>query len=204
MKVIFISLCAAMIFALSGCLVTSFHPLFNVNQLILVPQLEGTWHEKDGTTWQFIRSGKDNYYNLLITEKQATDSSVNHSDSQTASAAFETRFGKIGNMLFMDFYPKAGDEGYGKSLNENYEMLLIPVHHFFLVDLGGDSLSFSGMNYEWFKDKIDHKKIKIKHEFHENSILMLTAGTRDLQKFLKQYAGREDFHGKSQILYRTK
>ncbi|MDI6784878.1 MAG: hypothetical protein QME64_12400, partial [bacterium] len=45
----------------------------------------------------------------------------------------------------------------------------------------------SMLNLDWVKNQIDQKKIKIQHEI-VNDIVVLTAPTKELQKFILKYA----------------
>lgn len=153
---------------LSNC-VPSLHPLFTDKDVIFDPTLVGTWIDEDGkSTWTFQKSG-ENAYELVYTENEEP-------------AKFQAHLLKLGDFLFLDIFPE--ESGMKNGL---YKGLLIPAHGFSRIWMEGDSVRLAYLDPDWLKGMIDQKKVKIDHDFIDQSII-LTAQTKDLQKFALKYA----------------
>jgi hypothetical protein len=163
----FLILLGVVIF-LAGC-VPSLHPLFTDKDLVFEQALVGSWVEEDGkSTWTFQKSG-ENAYELVYTENEKP-------------ARFQAHLLKLGNYLFLDVFPEESD-----MKNGLYKGLLIPAHGFAKIRIEKDSVRLDYLNPDWLKQMVDEKKIKIGHDFIGDSII-LTAETKDLQKFAVEYA----------------
>jgi len=153
---------------LTGC-VPSLHPLFTDKDLVFDQALVGTWVDEDGkSTWTFQQSG-DNSYELVYTENEE-------------AAKFQAHLLKLGGFLFLDIFPE--ESGMKNGL---YKGLLIPAHGFSRIWIEGDSVRLAYLDSDWLKQMIDQKKVKIDHDFIDQGII-LTAQTKDLQKFALKYA----------------
>ncbi|MDD1777525.1 MAG: hypothetical protein LUQ65_05095 [Candidatus Helarchaeota archaeon] len=165
---------------LTGC-VPSLHPLFTEKDLIFEPALVGTWVDEDGkNTWEFKKS-EENSYELVYTENEVP-------------AKFQAHLLKLGGFLFLDVFPEEPE-----MKNGLYKGLLIPAHGFSRIWMEGDSVRLAYLDPDWFKQMIDKKKVKIDHDFIDQSII-LTAQTEDLQKFAVKYAeDAKAFSNKSEL-----
>jgi len=165
---------------LVGC-VPSLHPLFTDKDLVFDQSLVGTWVDEDGkSTWTFQKSG-ENAYELVYTENEEP-------------AKFQAHLLKLGEFLFLDIFPE--ESGMKNGL---YKGLLIPAHGFSRIWIEGDSVRLAYLDPDWLKQMIDKKKVKIDHDFVDQSII-LTAQTSELQNFALKYA--EDvkaFSNKSEL-----
>ena len=83
--------------------------------------------------------------------------------------------------------------------NGLYKGLLIPAHGFSRIWIEGDLVRLAYLDPDWLKGVIDKKRVNIDHDFIDQGII-LTALTKDLQKFALKYA--EDvkaFSNKSEL-----
>jgi len=153
---------------LSGC-VPSLHPLFTEKDLVFDPALVGTWVDQDGkNAWTFQKSG-ENAYELVYIENEEP-------------AKFQAHLLKLGDFLFLDIFPEEAE-----MKNGLYKGLLIPAHGFSRIWIAGDSVQLAYLDPDWLKQMIDNKKVKIDHDFVDQT-LILTAQTPDLQNFALKYA----------------
>ena len=168
MRSIKILILLGLVIYLTGC-VPSLHPLFTDKDLVFDPALVGTWVDEDGKNiWEFQKS-RENAYELVYTENEEP-------------AKFQAHLVKLGDFLFLDIFPE--EPGMKNGL---YKGLLIPAHGFSRIWIEGGLVRLAYLDPDWLKDMIDKKKVKIGHDWIDQS-LILTASTRDLQKFALKYA----------------
>lgn len=154
---------------ISGCVVPSLHPLFTEKDLVFDPALIGTWAEEDEEeAWIFLKSG-DNAYDLI------------HAAEGTP-IKYEAHLVRLGKFEFLDIYPQEPE-----IKNDFYKLHLIPAHTFWRIWTDGDVLLIARLDPDWLKDMIARKKVKIAHERLDDRIV-LTASTKELQKFILKYA----------------
>ncbi|HEY3128610.1 MAG TPA: hypothetical protein VGL91_04070 [Acidobacteriota bacterium] len=80
---------------MSAC-IPSLHPLYVQRDLVLAPELEGTWVEAVGEdTWTF-QKGAGNDYKLIHKEKGEPGN-------------FDVHMVRLGKFLFLDIYPQPPD-----------------------------------------------------------------------------------------------
>lgn len=101
-------------------------------------------------------------------------------------ARFEAHFLKLGEFLFVDFFPEEPN-----LKNGFYSGHLIRAHTFAQIRGEGDALTVAMLDPDWLKKMIDEHKVKIAHEQLDEG-MVLTAPTLDLQKFVLTYAGDEN------------
>lgn len=152
---------------LASC-VQSLHPLYTDKDLVFEPALVGTWESEGGNLWIFLKSGEKSY-ELVYQEKETP-------------AKFQAHLVKLGQYQFLDLYPASLD-----LKNDLQQAHILYTHTFFRVWLEHDTLRLAILEHDWLKRMIDQKKISIKHEVVDKRVI-LTAPTKDLQKFVLKYA----------------
>jgi hypothetical protein len=189
MKAKNILLTGLMIFLITGCFVKSLHPFYRENELLFKKELLGTWVGNDSSVWQIEQGMKttglfkphvpESAYLITYTDKQGT-------------ARFSVHLFKLGNRLFLDFYPEEVE-----SSNDLMASHLVPMHTVARVNLATDSMVISWFNEEWLIGLFKQNKIRIAHEKipyesgkdgDDNFQVILTASTEDLQKFMLKYS----------------
>lgn len=93
---------------------------------------------------------------------------------------------RVGDQLIAELIPgQPGDHG------DSYELRFIKAHWFCRISIDGDVLRLAMLDPFWLKKAIDEEKVSISHE-PTGSNVVLTASTRDLQEFLRQYGEDEE------------
>jgi hypothetical protein len=189
MKTKNILLTGLMIFFITGCFVKSLHPFYRENELLFKKELLGTWVGNDSSVWQIEQGMKttglfkprvpESAYIITYTDKQGT-------------ARFSVHLFKLGNRLFLDFYPEEVE-----SSNDLMASHLVPMHTVARVNLTTDRMVINWFNEEWLIGLFRQNKIRIAHEKipyesgkdgDDNFQVILTASTEDLQKFMLKYS----------------
>ena len=156
----------------AGC-VPSLHPLYTEKDLVLKPELMGTWVGENAKDTWVLQKPMGKAYEGVYTENGEPE-------------RFETRFLKLGEFLFVDFFPEEPN-----MRNGFYSGHLIRVHSFARIRVEGDNFEMAMLDPDWLKKMIDEDKVKIAHEQLDEG-MVLTASTLDLQKFVLKYAGDEN------------
>jgi hypothetical protein len=179
MKRVFAALGLAALMA--GC-VPSLNPIYTEKDLTFDPALVGVWAESDSTaTWNFSKPGEDKYTLL-------------HTDGEGHKAEFDVRLVKLKERQFIDLYlSKVGDPEI--KLNDWAAISLVPAHVILQVYGIGKTLKIAAMNPDWLKDYLEKHPEAIDHRKLPEDRFVLTASTRDLQKFILQHAGEGGVFG---------
>lgn len=169
---------------ISGC-IPSIYPLYTDDTLTFDASLIGQWREDNGPlttadgktvypTWQFERGNEeDTYYTLL------------HTSEDGKSSEYEVHLVKLGGNLYFDFFPD-GDHASIQDLDDLLQIHLFPVHTFAKVEITKEQVMFNFFDADWLGDLIEQRKIRIRHE-EVDGMLLLSAGTEELQKFVEKY-----------------
>jgi len=156
---------------LGGC-VLSLHPLYTEKDLIFEKKLLGTWGKNDSTeTWQFKRGKGENYYKMILT------------DDKGKKGSFDAGLGKINNMMFLNIFPQEPElkeTGY-------YQFHILRANSFIRIEQIEPTLVMRVMNPDKTREMLKNDPNLIKHEIVQDR-LVLTASTKELQKFMKAHA----------------
>src|SRR6266542_5525707 len=101
---------------MSGCFPTSIHPLYTEEDLVFEPALTGVWRGEDGETWNFTKAD-DKKFRLVYTDKESK------------AAQFEVHRVKLGDAVFLDFYPEDQPDR-ETNRSDVYQFHFVPVHSF--------------------------------------------------------------------------
>ncbi len=176
-----------MIIALQGCDIYCLHPLYTDDDIVFIPELIGQWKlsSDDDTIFKFDRHNKDNYH-LQITDNGDT---VN----------FALYLLKLGKYYYMDYYPMdCGNvmSGTGNcNIFENMLRNFIPVHTFSRIDMTEAGFSIVDFDKERLSKLFMQNRIRLNHEKMseiDDDMIVITAQTKDIQKFIIKYSDDED------------
>lgn len=151
---------------LSSC-VPSLNPLYTDADLIFDAALLGVWTDAEATeSWAFTSAG-EREYNLVYT------------DENGKKGDFKARLLKIEGKTFLDLSPVKP----ALAQNDFYKANFLPTHTFVYVSQGAPNPQIAYLEPDWLKAFLDKNPAALGHEKVSGEIL-LTAPTRDLQKFL--------------------
>lgn len=204
MKKLFPILFAAFVLILSGCGLTTLHPIFTPDDLIMDNRLLGKW-QNDETSYLFEPA-----------------SHVPLSDIPEKLQKFKTKFYvlttgseknlaflvKIGPHYFLDVYPIEGDAQ--KAIDPFYKTHNVRMHTVHKLDFDSPT-SFRLHNFEdsYLKDLIRKKQLRIaytdvKKSDSDEENIVITASTKELQQFLLKYGSDANAYDKEEQKYLLK
>jgi hypothetical protein len=175
-------------FLLKGCKLFSLHPLYTPSDLVFIPEITGTWRMEDDETMVMIRAEKDSAYRF--TQIDGWD-----------SVHYQLNLTRLGRHIYMDLYPfencgtfsgtfmTDSQEQGDCSKSENILRNFLPVHSFSRVEMRQDRLVITEFDVDRLKSLFEKNRIRLGHEkLEEEDLILLTASTDDLRKFIVKYA----------------
>ncbi|RNC83231.1 MAG: hypothetical protein ED557_11040 [Balneola sp.] len=178
---------------------------------MLVDGLEGRW-ESGNQRWTFVNDIRnvpditingENYEGTIGIEAEEDDVFIEGpfymiifeelSSSVPDTSYFLGAAGQIGNNLFLDLQLFDFD-----MRDDNFvDAHLFRVHTFSRLTLNQDKLSIELFEDSWITDLIVENRVRIKHEKINDTLageseILITASTKELQRFVKKYGDDED------------
>ncbi len=195
----------ALISIISSCTVLSFYPLYTEDVLIKNDTIIGKWEtidesfpnaqNNDTLIWE-ITFNKEKWIKKLnnpfdrgekkVPNKFGYSLFLYRKSTPDIKSEFQLHLVELAGETFIDFYPEQWE-----SDNIILGFHLIGVHTFAKINIETDSITFNWFNSDWFANKLEEKKIRIKYEKNSSNIL-LTAQPKELQKFVAKYADDEN------------
>lgn len=209
-KILLPSLFIAMLF--TACGIPSVHPLYEPGDLISDSRLNGTWKKTNNDSWYDVMSVADliralenpenlqNFVQFRSYNDDGTETSgffeeddlkefirelagenrqnlylVQRRDEP--STVYLAGLVRIAGNHYLDFFKVSFDLG----------QFSYPVHIFTKVTISADQLDMHMFSEAWLKQLIENRQVRIKHEVNDVGNFLLTAPTRDLQKFVEKY-----------------
>ena len=186
-----------------SCTIFSLNPLYNEEDLLEVPHLQGVWRDTDdGEKFVSFEMLENKRYVFRHMEKQGNDTHTYNpgmrSDSEQPlnmeavgdhidTVSFEAGIIKLGDHYFMDLFPYYDEEfEEGDYLFRGF----IPTHSFLKVEWEGEYINLYTFSYDRLKELFEQNRIRIRHQAFEDYIV-ITASTDELQKFISKYADDE-------------
>jgi hypothetical protein len=193
-KVLFYLLAAL----LGGCVpILSLHSLYTEEDVVFEEKLLGTWLEdpnKPESTWKFKRIEEpNNAYNLVL------------SDEEGKKGSFVAHLVKLEDSLFLDVFPDEFpcDTDDPNKTDWLYNVFfLVPAHTFLKIEQIEPTLKMRIMEPDNVEEMLENDPNLIKHEIVQERPV-LTASTKELQKFMKAHANDEGLFGEPSKMKRV-
>ena len=183
---------AGLALCLPGC-IPSLNPFYTDKDLVFDPRLLGTWAEKgkeqEPETWSFEKAG-DKAYKLAIAEKPGKE------------GEFTAHLFKLKQEYFLDLLPK--ECNYAADQADLIGASMFPGHLLVWVSQIEPELKLALFNFDWLSRQLTNNPSLLAHH-REDDRFILTASTRDLQRFvLKHLAEGELFDKPGEMVRQTK
>ena len=188
------------ILLLSSCVVKSLNPFYTKKSISFDKRFIGKWTDSKKGVWTVIpfkdEITKDNPIEKMKKEdlqlyKEYKNSYYIQREYKGEEAIFLVTPFKVNNQTFLDFYPLE----YQDDINNLLESHLIYTHSLVKYDVEKNG----EIEVRWLdEDKIDalfkEKRIKIKHKKVGTlkDKYLLTASSRELEKFIEKYMNSKD------------
>ncbi len=193
-KVLFYLLAALV----GGCVpILSLHSLYTEEDIVFEEKLLGTWLEdpnKPESTWKFKRIEEpNNAYNLVL------------SDEEGKKGSFVAHLVKLEESLFLDVFPDEFpcDTDDPNKTDWLYNVFfLVPAHTFLKIEQIEPILKMRTMEPDNVEEMLENDPNLIKHEIVQDRPV-LTASTKELQKFFKAHANDEGLFGEPSKMKRV-
>lgn len=157
--------------------IPSVNPFYTARDVVFDPRLLGTWQEKNKTdnpeVWKF-ESATNKMYQLTVTEK---------GDKQ---GRFDAHLFKLKQVFFLDLIPSDCD--YATNQADLVAASMFPGHLLVRVSQLEPDLKLAFFDFDWLQKYLE-KNPKALACHQEGDRVVLTAGTRDLQKFVLKHLG---------------
>jgi len=185
---------------MSSC-IASLNPIYDEDELIHDPGLNGKWYDKDEN--KSINTKNTSFKVKTIERKKNMSHKMKKLylwtfyDKDTAS--FTVHMVKIGAHEYLDFFPESFDFE-----NDLAEICFFPVHAFCRIKRNGDNLKIHAFDFEYIKSLIENRELRMEYKMQDGHLLLM-APTEDLQKFIKKYENDPClFENEPQIYIRKK
>jgi hypothetical protein len=173
---------------LVGCVVTSVYPFYTAKDVVFDPTLVGAW-AKPGST-----NASDEHWQFERAEGQAYKLTVLENEKRTE---FDAHLFKLKGRLFLDLCPRERPEN------------SLPPHYLLRVTRLEPAFEFSLLDYEGLTKLIEKNPKAIRHLVVPNKLgdngdglVVLTADTAELQKFILKHDKTEGAFSKTEVMNR--
>lgn len=185
-----LTLAAVAVLAMTAC-IPSVNPFYTADDVEFDPALVGEWtttdSEDEPEQWKFERSEPvtdKNTYQLTITDKEGKQ------------GRFRATLFRLKDHRFIDLIPV--DCEYASDQADLVAFSMFPGHLLIHVAAIEPELEIAGCDFDWLEAHLESSPAVLPHHAEDDRIL-LTASTRQLQRFvLKHVEGEELFseHGR--------
>jgi len=169
--------------ALFGACIPSVNPFYTEKDVVLDTRLLGEWQEKDKPDspeiWKFEKSG-DKGFKLTVFEKEGKE------------GKFDARLFKLKEECFLDIIPTDCD--YATKQADLVAFSMFPGHLLVRVTQIEPELKLAFFNFDWLRKFLEKNPKALAHHVESKTDkeggIILTAETRDLQKFVLKHLGK--------------
>jgi len=170
--------------------IPSVNPFYTGKDVVFDARLLGTWQEKgkpdDPDIWKFEKSG-DLGYKLTVVEKHDKE------------GKFDARLFKLKAECFLDLIPT--DCNYATNQAGLVGASMFPGHLLVRVTQFEPELKLALFDFDWLQKFLEKNPKALAHRAEDKSIV-LTAETRDLQKFVLKHLGDGELFDKPREMIR--
>lgn len=176
-------------FLMSGCLVKSLHPFYSEKDRLFRQELIGKWMDQDSMIWTFSQTTISEFMGE-VEEDDSYEVVLEDPSGEEKESWFRVNLFELKGATYLDFEPHVDD-----NIGDHFAALhFVPTHSVARVEFFGEgNFSFVWYDEEWLNELFEQNRIKISHEVinTHNSLYdqsyILTADTKELQKFLLKY-----------------
>ncbi len=190
-----------MLLYLSACLVVgcvpvlSLHPLFTEKDIVFEEKLLGAWADESDGVWEFAKLEEPvKAYEFRLT------------DDEGRRGLFVARLVKLKDKLFLDVMPKqfpCSEEDVEKTKFMYNSFFFVPAHMLLRVDSIEPKLAMRWANVDKIQELLEKDPNAVRHEVLEDTVV-LTASTKELQRFVLKYSDDEEIFSSDVTLHRKK
>jgi len=159
--------------------IPSINAFYQDKDVVFDHNLLGQWQEKDNTNdpeiWTF-EQGTNKGFNLTVLQKGKT-------------GTFSAHLFQLQQERFLDLIPS--DCSYATNQADLVSYSMFPGHLLMRVRQTDPELQFAACNYDWLGKYLETNSSALAHHM-EGERIVLTADTRDLQKFVLQHMGTNE------------
>lgn len=170
--------------------IPSVNPFYTAKDVVFDPRLLGAWQEKDKAdnpdVWKF-ESTTNNMYRLTVTEKEGKH------------GQFDARLFKLQQEYFLDLIP--ADCEFATNQADLVASSMFPGHLLVRVSQLEPELKLAFFDFDWLQKYLEKNPKTLAHR-QEGDRLLLTASTRDLQRFVLKHLGEGELFEKPGAMVR--
>jgi len=184
---------------LSGCYVQSLNVFYTKDLVVSAPEILGEWDS-------VIQLGKD-VRGMKIRPWKFGENTIETYDGENKFGELEVVYFKVGEDLFMDFTAGRMTEDKHYYPNIYWAAGVLPCHSLCRVDIKGNGLIITPLDYDWFVEKIEKNQLPLRYikPNYSSSNYVFIADSSEWIKFLKKYSRDTSvFNPKRRFVFKRK
>jgi len=170
--------------------IPSVNPFYTDKDVVFDARLLGEWQEKDKSdnpdVWKF-ESATNKTYKLTVTEKEGKQ------------GRFNAHLFQLKQEYFLDLIPD--DCNYATNQADLVAASMYPGHLLVRVPQLEPELKLAFFDFDWLQKHLEKNPKALAHH-KEGDHIVLTAGTRDLQRFVLKHLGKDELFVKPDEMIR--
>lgn len=180
---------AGLALCLPGC-IPSVNPFYTDKDVVFDPGLVGTWQEKGKEQkpqiWRFEKAD-ERAYKLAVTEEQGKQ------------GEFDAHLFKLKQDYFLDLIPNNCD--YATNQADLVAASMFPGHLLVRVIQIEPELKLAFFDFDWLQQQLTNNPSILAHH-REGDRFVLTASTRELQRFVLKHLAEGELFNKPGVMVR--
>jgi hypothetical protein len=181
---------AAALTLMCGC-IPSVEPFYRQEDVSFDQRLLGRWHEKGkadaAETWEF-EAAAEKAYKLTVTDKDGK------------KGIFNAHFFKLKEHSFLDLIPAECE--FAPNQADLVGAAVFPGHLLVRVSQIGPEFHYAFFNFDWLSKFLEKNPNAVAHHAEDKRIV-LTASTRELQRFVLEHGGEHELFDKPNEMVRA-